>query len=105
MNAFPLNKVVGGVCPQALKVTAEALMNVELYRLVLGLGLMFFSGWMIHSALMAARDACISYLRRSQEYRRANPFAWTGPAEFNHMEDSLLKYLTGERQGRAVSGP
>jgi len=75
------------------------------FRLSLGLGLMFFSGWLIHSALLSARNACVEYLRRSQQWYKDHPWAWDGPAEFKHWEASLLKYLTGERQGWEISEP
>ena len=74
-------------------------MNVELYRLVLGLGLMFFSGWMIHSALMAAKDMCVDYLRYQQQKAKDHPWDWVCPASFRHLENSLLEWLTGGRQG------
>lgn len=77
----------------------------EWFRLSLGLGLMFVSGWLIHAALMAARDSCVDYLRRSQQWYKDHPYDWDGPATFRHLETSLLKWLTGARQGRAISEP
>jgi hypothetical protein len=69
------------------------------FRLGLGLGLMFCSGWMIHSALMAARDLVVDYLRYQQQKAKDHPWSWDCPASIRHLEASLLEWLTSGRQG------